>query len=83
MQRKTSWIHLCTIHKLNLDRVIFIDDDNYLTDNKNFLSGHEATGSLFSGNAIDLKKWINIYEKLNVENNIPIFQEDIRGNIEV
>ena len=60
-------------YKLNLDRVIFIDDDNYLTDNKNFLSGHEATGSLFSGNAIGSKKWINIYEKLNVENNIPIF----------
>ena len=29
--------------------------------------------SLFSGNAIGSKKWINIYEKLNVENNIPIF----------
>ena len=28
-------------YKLNLDRVIFIDDDNYLTDNKNFLSGHD------------------------------------------
>ena len=55
-------------YKLNLDRVIFIDDDNYLTDNKNFLLGHETTGSLFSGNSIRSKnKWLNIYEKLNVK----------------
>lgn len=58
----------------NLERVIFIDDDNYLVDNKNFLSGHEETGSLFNGVSIGSKnKWLNIYEKLNIDNNIPIF----------
>jgi hypothetical protein len=61
-------------YKSNLDRIIFIDDDNYLTNNKNFLSGHERTGSVINGTSITSRnQWLNIYEKINVENNIPVF----------
>jgi len=61
-------------YKKNIERVIYIDDDNYLEKNQNFIDGHEITGSLISGKAEKSKnKWLNIYEKLNVDYKIPIF----------
>ncbi len=61
-------------YKSYLERIIFIDDDNYLTNKKDFLSGHEKTGSVINGISIASRnQWLNIYEKINVENNIPIF----------
>ena len=54
--------------------MIFIDDDNYLDHKKSFLKGHEETGYIKNVNSISSKnKWLNIYEKLNVNYNVPIF----------
>ena len=65
-----AWVN----YKKKLKRVIFIDDDNYLDHTKSFLKGHEETGFIKNVSSISSKnKWLNIYEKLNVNYNIPIF----------
>ena len=63
--------------------MIFIDDDNYLDHTKILININEETGYIKNINSISSKnKWLNIYEKLNVNYNVPIFPRYILGNIE-
>ncbi len=65
---------LIFIKKYNPKRVIFIDDDNFVSDKIDFLKGHEIVGKKVSGKAIFNKyKWPNIYKYIQTEKNIPIY----------
>lgn len=64
------WINF----KKYIDRIIFIDDDNYLNKKNKFLSFHEVTNKVISSTAFRSKSfWLNIYKYLVVEKNIPIY----------
>ena len=67
-------IYTKIVYRKSIERIIFIDDDNYLTDDKSFLNGHNITNSKITGTSIKAKNnWVNIYENLVVEHNVPIF----------
>ncbi len=65
---------LIYIRDLRPKRVIFIDDDNFVSDDVDFLKGHEIVGKKVSGNAVHKSnKWPNIYKYVETEKNIPIY----------
>ena len=65
---------LIFIKKYNPKRVIFIDDDNFVSSNIDFLKGHEIVSKKVSGKAVYNKnKWPNIYKYLKTQKNIPIY----------
>jgi hypothetical protein len=65
---------LIYIRFMNPKRVIFIDDDNYVSNNVDFLKGHEIVGKTVTDYGIyNTSKWPNIYEFVETDKNIPIF----------
>ncbi len=65
---------LIYIKKFNPKRVIFIDDDNFVSNKVDFLKGHSIVSTKVSGKSIYIKsRWPNIYRYLQTENNLPIF----------
>jgi len=67
-------IILLTNKKEKSDKIIFIDDDNYVTNKINFLKDFDIVGSNYRGNLIsNLKGWPNLYKSFIERNNIPIF----------
>lgn len=65
---------LIYINKFKPKRVIFIDDDNFVSNDVDFLKGHMIVGSTVSGKSVFNKsKWPNIYSKVVTEKKIPIF----------
>ena len=56
------------------DKVIFIDDDNFVNDNINFLKDFDIVGSYYSGKLIFNKNgWPNLYKSFIEKQNIPIY----------
>lgn len=56
------------------DKVIFIDDDNFVNDNINFLKDFDIVGSYYSGKLIFNKNgWPNLYQSFIEKQNIPIY----------
>lgn len=65
---------LIFIRKFKPKRVIFIDDDNFVSDKVDFLKGHSIVGKKVSGKSIYSKnKWPNIYKFVQTDKNIPIY----------
>tara|TARA_B100001287_G_scaffold269234_1_gene266463 strand:+ start:3545 stop:4735 length:1191 start_codon:yes stop_codon:yes gene_type:complete len=65
---------LIYIKNMNPKRVIFIDDDNFVANDVDFLKGHEIVGKKISGNAIyNSSKWPNIYKYVETDKNVPIY----------
>lgn len=65
---------LIYVRNIRPKRVIFIDDDNFVSKDIDFLKGHEIVGKKVSGNAIFKKnKWPNIYKFLETDKKIPIY----------
>tara|TARA_B100002051_G_C16721473_1_gene632694 strand:+ start:418 stop:1596 length:1179 start_codon:yes stop_codon:yes gene_type:complete len=56
------------------NRVIFIDDDNYVNDQKDFLKGHLVTNSKLKLNSVNSKsKWPNLYKYFKERSNVPFY----------
>lgn len=65
---------LIYVRNMRPKRVIFIDDDNFVSNDVDFLKGHKIVGKKVSGNAIYKKnKWPNIYKFLETDKKIPIY----------
>jgi len=65
---------LIYVRNIRPKRVIFIDDDNFVSKDIDFLKGHEIVGKKVSGNAIyNQTKWPNIYKYVETDKNIPIY----------
>jgi len=56
------------------DRVIFIDDDNFVNKKEDFLKGHLLTNTKINSNIVSAKsKWPNLYKFFKEKNNIPLY----------
>jgi hypothetical protein len=67
-------IYILDRKEKKIDKVIFIDDDNYVNNNINFLKDFDIVGSFYSGNLVSNKKgWPNLYKSFIEKQNIPIF----------
>tara|TARA_B100000989_G_scaffold112897_1_gene82920 strand:- start:907 stop:2100 length:1194 start_codon:yes stop_codon:yes gene_type:complete len=56
------------------DKVVFIDDDNYVDKNKNFLRGHSLTNSKVKIKTIySNDKWPNLYKYFKERSDVPFY----------
>jgi hypothetical protein len=56
------------------DRVIFIDDDNYVDPKKNFLQGHLVTNKKLNVISVNAKsKWPNLYKYFVEKSKVPFY----------
>ena len=56
------------------NRVIFIDDDNYVNDQKDFLKGHQVTNSKLKISSVNSKSnWPNLYRFFKERSDVPFY----------
>jgi len=72
---------LVYLHKFKPERVIFIDDDNYIDKNTDFIKEHSVVNKVVSSRGLYNKNlWPNVYSYLATDVPLPVFPRGFPWN---